>query len=111
MEPELAQPALDTYDDGFIGFEFEATMPGPGTPRPSIIKLVEVWAPVRPGRYALAEYGYDFIEYPMNRRRAFHRHDEVEFLREFGVAVHEHCEEVLGRRGVRSLPGTPRAWR
>lgn len=92
---ELPQPSLDPYPDGSHGFEFTATMPGSDRPRSAMIKLVEIWTPVRRGDFARAEYDYDFIEYPRNRRRAFHRHDEDTFLRNFGVAVHEHCEEIL----------------
>lgn len=104
---EFPQPALDTYDDGSVGFEFHAALPGADAPKPAIIKMVEVWGPVRGGEYARAEYGYDFIEYPLDRRRAFHRHDEDDFLRKFGIAVHEHCEEVLGRPACEHYMGLP----
>jgi hypothetical protein len=104
---EFPQPVLDPYDDGSYGFEIEATLPGMGTPKPAVIKLVETWERVERGDYAIAEYDYDFIEYPLNRRRAFHRHDEVDFVRSFGVAVHEHCEEVLNQPACQHYLGLP----
>lgn len=89
-------PTLDVYDSGEIGFNFEAILPGSDTPKPAVIRMVEIWEP-EPGRveFRRAEYEYDFVEHPLNRRRAFHRHDEEHFLLEFGVAVHEHCEDRL----------------
>ena len=104
---DFPQPTLDPYDDGSYGFEFEAALPGTVTPKPTTIKLVETWEPVGRGNYAIAEYDYDLIEYPLNRRRAFHRHDEVDFLRSFGVAVHEHCEEVLKKPVCKHYMGLP----
>jgi hypothetical protein len=82
-------------------------LPGTATPKPAIIKLVETWEPVGCGHYAIAEYDSDFIEYPLNRRRAFHRHGEEDFLRSFGVAVHEHCEEVLEKPSCKHHMGLP----
>jgi hypothetical protein len=104
---EFPQPTLDPYTDGSVGFSFEAVLAGALTPRPTVIKLAEVWEPVRPGEYARVEYAYDFIEHPMGRRRAFHRHDEEHFLRRFGVAVHEHCEEVLAHPTCDHYAGLP----
>jgi hypothetical protein len=90
-------PTLDSYESGEIGFSFEAFLPGFDHPTPAVIKLVEVWEP-EPGGidFQRVEYEYDFIDYPLNRRRAFHRHDVGHFLHEFGVTVHEHCEDPLG---------------
>ena len=104
---DLPQPTLDPYDDGSYGFAFSATLPGAATPEPPRIKLAETWEPVGHGEYARAEYAYDFLEYPLNRRRAFHRHDEADFLRLFAVVVHEHCEEVLGTPVCRHYMGLP----
>ena len=104
---EFPQPTLDPYDDGSYGFAFSALLPGDATPKPAMIKLVETWEPSSRGQYAQAEYDYDFIEYPLYRRRAFHRHDEEEFLRLFSVAVHEHCEEVLSKPACEHYMGLP----
>lgn len=89
-------PALDTYDSGEVGFSFSADLPGAATPRPAAIKLAEIWTPGRADHFRRREYAYDLIEYPLHRRRAFHGHDTDHFAREFGVLVHEHCEEHLG---------------
>ena len=104
---EFPCPTLDPYDDGSHGFVISALLPGSATPKPALIKLMETWEPSREGQYALAEYDYDFIEHPLDRRRAYHRHDAEDFLREFGVAVHEHCEEVLGRPARDHYMGLP----
>jgi len=87
-------PTLDSYDAGEVGFSFAAHMPGSDAPKPTIIKIEEIWAPVA-GEFERVEYEYDFVEGPLNRRRAFHRHHVDVFMRMFGVAVHEHCEERL----------------
>ncbi len=100
-------PTLDPYQDGSYGFEFSALLPGSAAPKPAVIKLMETWEPTRAGQYTQVEYEYDFVEYPMDRRRAFHRHDEADFLREFGVAVHEHCEGVLKQPACDHYMGLP----
>jgi hypothetical protein len=99
-------PTLDAYDSGEIGFELVATLPGANLPKPAVIKITEIWAPIGT-RFHRAEYAYDFIEHPLDRRRAFHRHHEGDFLRRFGVAVHEHCEEVIGRPDCDHYLGLP----
>jgi hypothetical protein len=104
---EFPQPTLDPYEDGSYGFEFEAALPGTAVGKPATIKMAEAWEPARNSAYIIAEYGYDFIEYPLSRRRAFHRHDEDDFLGKFGVAVHEHCEEVLGKPTCEHYMGLP----
>ena len=104
---ELPRPTLDPYDDGSCGFVISAILPGITTPRPAVIRLIETWEPSRRDHYTLSEYDYDFIEHPLNRRLACHRHDAQGFLREFGVAVHEHCEEVLARPACDHYMGLP----
>lgn len=100
-------PTLDDYQSGEVGFELTAVLPGADLPNAAKIKLAEVWAPARPGEFRLHEYAYDLVEHPLDRRRAFHRHDEDHFLREFGVAVHEHCEDQLGRPRCEHYFGLP----
>lgn len=103
----FAPPTLDEYDSGEMGFRFAAALPGADAPKPAELRLAEVWAPVRPGDYRLHEYAYDFIDYPFDRRRAFHRHDPDHFVADFGVVVHEHCEERLGRPECAHYYGLP----
>src|SRR5664280_574238 len=104
---EFPVPSLDPYDDGTFGFAFVAYLPGASVPKPAIIKIAEVWTPRGTGQYVRTEYTYDFVEHPLNRRRAFHRHDEGDFLREHGVAVHDHCEEVLDQPACDHSFGLP----
>ena len=89
-------PTLDKYEDtGNIGFEFSAELGGSDSPKPAIIKMSEIWESAGPGDFRRREYEYDFVEHPLDRRRAFHGHHPEHFAREFNVLVHEHCEEVL----------------
>lgn len=103
---EFPVPALDSYDSGEVGFSFTAWLPGVDVPKAATIRIVEIWAP-GPREFGIVEYGYDFVDYPLNRRRAFHRHSEGHFLRAFGVTVHEHCEEIVGRPACDHYYGFP----
>jgi len=103
---EFPTPTLDSYDSGEVGFSFTAVMPGVDLPKAAIIRIVEIWAPASQ-EFVLVEYDYDSVEYPLNRRRAFHRHSEQAFLRAFGVTVHEHCEESLGSPACDHYYGLP----
>jgi len=99
-------PTLDSYDSGEVGFSFAARLPGVDVPKAATIRIVEIWAPGA-RELDIVEYDYDFVDYPLNRRRAFHRHSEEHFLRDFGVTVHEHCEEILGRPSCDHYHGIP----
>lgn len=103
----FAVPTLDRYDSGEVGFSFSADLPGSATPKPAVIKMAEIWAPERPDDFSRREYAYDFIDYPLDRRRAFHGHDPDYFAREFQVLVHEHCEEHLGSPACNHYYGLP----
>ena len=103
----FAVPTLDRYGESEVGFAFAAELPGASQPKPPLIELTEVWTPERRGQYRLVEYAYEFIEYPLARRRAFHRHDPERFSHEFGVIVHEHCEEILGQPACSHYYGLP----
>jgi hypothetical protein len=72
---EVPEPSLDRYEGGEIGFAITAELPGPGDPKPAVMTVQEIWNPTGAGRYERAEYAYDLIDYPANRRRAFHMHD------------------------------------
>ncbi len=88
---------LDRYDTGEIGFRIEGALPGQQRSKTAIVLATEIWRPAGSGRYNRVEYEYEFIDHPADRRRAFHMHDTEDFLARFGVLVHEHCEEVLGK--------------
>ena len=98
---------LDRYDTGEIGFQIEGTLPGRQDPKPAIVLATEIWRPAASGRYERVEYGYELIDHPAGRRRAFHMHHTDDFLTRFGVLVHEHCEEVLGRPRCGHYYGLP----
>jgi hypothetical protein len=101
-------PAIDQYDDtGNVGFEFIAELGGSGSPKPAIIKMSEIWEPAGRADFRRREYAYDFVEHPLNRRRAFHGHHPDHFACEFDVLVHEHCEEVLGQPACDHYYGLP----
>jgi hypothetical protein len=102
----VPEPALDRYESGGVGFEFTAALPGSDQPRPAVVRVGEIWEPSGDG-YGRAEYLYDLIDYPMDRRRGFHSHDTAVFIRRFGVLVHEHCEEALGRPTCDHFYGIP----
>ncbi len=102
----LPEPALDRFTSGEVGFELAAVLPGSDQPRPAIVRVGEIWAPVDQG-FERVEYLYDLIEYPLNRRRALHAHNADVFARRFGVLVHEHCEEALGQPACAHYHGIP----
>lgn len=102
----VPEPTLDRYPTGEVGFELAADLPGSDRPRPARVRVGEIWGPRGDG-YDRVEYLYDLIDYPMDRRRAFHSHDTAVFARRFGVLVHEHCEEGLGRPTCRHYHGVP----
>jgi hypothetical protein len=100
-------PSLYEYGAIEMGFALVAKLPGETSPKPAEIKLAEIWASLASGGLRRIEYEYDFIEYPLARRRAFHRHHPDWFAREFGVLVHEHCEEELGAPACAHYFGFP----
>ena len=102
----LPEPTLDRYVSDDVGFELEALLPGSDRPRPATIRAGEIWERSADG-FVRAEYLYELIDYPLDRRRAFHSHDTAVFARRFGVLVHEHCEEVLGRPTCDHYHGIP----
>jgi hypothetical protein len=104
---EVPEPSLERYDTGEIGFAITAELPGPGDPKPAVITAQEIWNPAGVGRYERAEYAYELIDYPANRRRAFHLHDVPAYLARLGVTAHEHCEEVLGKPTCDHYLGLP----
>ncbi len=101
-----SQPTLDIYDDGVLGFDIEAALPGAGAPRPAEIRLSETWRP-RGAVFERDEYEYELVDRERGRRRAYHRHDSETFLRRTETAIHEHCEEILGQPTCDHYVGLP----
>jgi hypothetical protein len=104
---EVPEPSLERYETGEIGFAITAVLPGSNEPKPAVITAQEIWHAAAAGQYELAEYAYDLIDYPANRRRAFHMHDVAAYLTRLGVTAHEHCEEVLGKPACDHYLGLP----
>lgn len=101
-------PTLDRYrHGGAVGFRFVAELPGATVPKAAEIKLAEIWSSRQTNELRRVEYAYDFMDHPLRRRRGFHGHDPDQFAREFGVLVHEHCEEVLGEPACEHYYGLP----
>jgi len=100
------QPTLDVYDDGVLGFDIEAALPGPGIPGPAEVRLSETWRPAG-AVFERDEYEYELVDRERGRRRAYHRHDAEAFLRRAETAIHEHCEEFLGRPTCDHYAGSP----
>ena len=94
---------LDRWDAGRL--EFVAVLPGPDQPARRSCGW-KIWEPIGDG-FERAEYLYDLIEHPLDRRRGLHAHDTDVFARRFGVLVHEHCEESLGRPACDHYHGIP----
>jgi hypothetical protein len=104
-------PRLEEADDGGVGVFVGGRLPddpgdGSGDGR-ARIDVTEHWAP---DGDALEQVGYlyELLDHAGDRRRAFHRHDDVVFLRAFGVAVHEHCEEPIGMAPCEHVAGLPK---
>lgn len=100
------EPSLAQADDGALSFDIGASLPDAGLPQPAVLSISERWAVVG-AEYERVEYGYDLVDHPGHRRRAYHRHDEQHFLAAYEVAVHEHCEEVLGAPTCDHYAGEP----
>ena len=100
-------PTLDRYHSGELGFSFAAPLPGAAQPKSAVIQLSEIWTSDNQDEFHRYEYAFDFVEYSLNRRRSFHGHDPEHFRREFGVLVHEHCEERLGQPDCAHYYGLP----
>ena len=100
------EPALVVSGGGAISFSITASLPDSGIPDRARITIGERWAPA--GReFERTGYAYDLVDYPRDRRRAFHRHDADRFLVAYDVAVHEHCEERLGQPTCDQYFGNP----
>ncbi len=103
---DVPEPRVHEYTTGNLGFDATASLPGTDEPTPAVVRLAEKWSPVG-SLYERVGYAYELTDYPRNRRRAFHRHDVARWLAELGVAVHEHCEDELGRPTCAHYLGLP----
>lgn len=75
---------------------------------PARIELREALAPHGDGSTCqTSQYEYELIDVAGDFRRAFHFHDAEWFLREYVVAVHEHCDQPLKSATCTHYSGTP----
>lgn len=92
---DLTEPELLEAGDDVVGFELAGELPGAGVPKPGVIILRERWRTVG-DELERIEYGYELIDHPRERRRAYHLHDVEAYRAAYDVLVHEHCEEPMG---------------
>jgi hypothetical protein len=104
---DVTGPFVDRFEARTVVVTVSAHLPGPAVPAATEVMLQEVWEPVTGGRYQRVEYAYDLIDHPWGRRRAFHAHDVRQFIAEFDVVTHEHCEEQLGAPACEHYFGLP----
>lgn len=93
--PTNAEAQID--DDGVLSFTIEGACPEESAARPARALLREIWTPVGERVWRRAEYAYDLLDHPADRRRAWHMHAVDQARSVLGGAAHEHCEEQLGR--------------
>ena len=104
---DVRGPFFDRYGGTSIVLSVTAKLPGPQAPSPAEVVFQEVWEPVAEEHYQRVEYLYDLIDRPRSRRRAFHAHDVPQFISEFDVVTHEHCEHALGAPTCTHYYGLP----
>jgi len=82
--------------DGSLVIELEGRLPASRRSKHVDLELFERWRPTGPYEWACVEYSYELRHQEIGYRRAFHRHDQDDFVRLHGVATHEHCEATMG---------------
>ena len=83
--------------DGTLRFGIVGYLPDGRQPPLAWVEISEKWRPEPGGLYERSAYRYELLDKERGFRRAFHWHDESEFVRRFGVVVHEHCEAPIGQ--------------
>jgi hypothetical protein len=82
--------------DGSLVIDLEGRLPMSRRSRGADLDVFERWQPTGRDEWSRAEYAYELRHRDAGYRRAFHRHDEDQFIRAYGVATHEHCEAAMG---------------
>ena len=82
--------------DRTVRFGIVGYLPDGRQPQLALIEISEKWRPGTRDEYERSAYRYELLDRGRGFRRAFHLHDEHEFVRRFGVVVHEHCESPIG---------------
>ncbi len=106
--------APNDADDVSIGrknfdllIDLECRPPLPRRSADVLILIFERWRPAGQDRYERVEYNFELRHGQLQYRRAFHRHHTEHFLRTFDVAIHEHCEAMLGHATCDHYFGEP----
>ena len=98
---------IEIEPDGTLRFGIVGYLPDGRQPPLAVIEISEKWRPQTGDRYERSAYRYELLDRERGFRRAFHWHDEREFVRRFGVVVHEHCESPIGEAPCPHHFGSP----
>ena len=98
---------VELEPDGARRFSIIGVLPNGRQPDTSRVAIREKWQPVVNDRLERSSYRFELIDEARDYRRAFHRHDERQFERRFGVVVHEHCESPVGHSACAHISGPP----
>lgn len=98
---------LGRDDDGALVIDLECRPPQSRRSAEVLIEVFERWRPAGLDRYERVDYRFEIRHRELQYRRAFHRHNEDQFLRAFDVATHEHCEATIGVAACSHYFGEP----
>ena len=98
---------IEVEADGTLRFGIVGYLPDGRQPALAVLEISEKWRPTTRDRYERSAYRYELLDRERGFRRAFHWHDEGEFVKRFGVVVHEHCELPIGDAPCPHLSGLP----
>lgn len=97
---------LGDASDGSLIVDVEGRLPVSPRSKNVDLQLFERWREID-GAWVCVEYKYELRHHELAYRRAFHRHDDEDFVRLRGVATHEHCEATMGVEECRHHAGQP----
>lgn len=107
VSPSEDEIVISKGASGSLELALHGRLPDSRRASPADLVLRERWHPAGDGLYARVEYVHELRHHGLGYRRAFHRHDEDQFARTFGVLTHEHCEAVMGSPTCRHYFGEP----
>ena len=98
---------LEESPGGALSFVLRGFLPDGRIPPLSVLEVRESWRRVTPDEVERWEYEYELLDHERGFRRGFHRHDSEDFIRQFDVVVHEHCERPIGTAPCAHIEGSP----
>lgn len=104
--PIQASTVIERRRDETRAFEIRGFLPTVASSR-SVIEISEQWLTMGADLFERAAYRYELVDAERGYRRAFHRHNDAQFERHFGVVVHEHCESPIGHAPCPHFFGAP----